>query len=347
MPTQKKKYIRILSIDGGGIRGIIPGQILVIVEEKLKAKTRNENARIADYFDLIAGTNTGGILACAYLLPSDDISVPVLRPKFNAIQVVELFLKRGGDIFSVPFGQKLLAMSGVLDEVHPVTHQYSSSHLEKILDEFFGDAKLSELLKPCFITSYDIKRRLGHFFTQHDAKRKRGWEYLVKDVARATLALPTYFECSDIYSVSEVRYPLIDGGVFVNNPALCALAEMHNEYKSALTDMAILSLGTGYSKKEYDYDRAKEWTVNHWVKPLIDITMSGVSEVVDFQLRQIFDSLGATRQYLRINAELPSDVSMEIDDVNPKNLIALKELGTYTAQNFDAQLDAFLEMIVR
>lgn len=346
MAEEKRKVTRILSIDGGGIRGIIPGQILVILEEKLKVKTGNDNARIADYFDLIAGTNTGGILACAYLLPSDDNPGPVMRPKFDAIQVVDLLLKRGGDIFSVPFGYKLLSMSGVLEEEHPVTHLYSTAHLEKILDDFFCDAKLSELLKPCFVPSYDIKRRIGHFFTQHDAKRKKGWEYLVKDVARAALALPTYFECSDIYSVTEVRYPLIDGSVFVNNPTLCALAEVHNEYKSALTDMAILSLGTGYSKKEYEYDKAKEWTTNHWVKPLIDISMSGVSEVVDFQLRQIFDSIGATGQYLRINTELPSDVSLEMDDVNPKNLIALKELGTYTAQNFDTQLDAFIELII-
>jgi patatin-like phospholipase/acyl hydrolase len=69
MAENKQKMTRILSIDGGGIRGIIPGQILVILEEKLKAKTGNENARIADYFDLIAGTSTGGILTCAYLTP--------------------------------------------------------------------------------------------------------------------------------------------------------------------------------------------------------------------------------------------------------------------------------------
>jgi patatin-like phospholipase/acyl hydrolase len=65
MAKAKRKLVRILSIDGGGIRGIIPGQILVTVEEKLKARTGDENARIADYFDLIAGTSTGGILACA------------------------------------------------------------------------------------------------------------------------------------------------------------------------------------------------------------------------------------------------------------------------------------------
>jgi patatin-like phospholipase/acyl hydrolase len=231
-------------------------------------------------------------------------------------------------------------MGGVLDEM------YSATELEKALDDYFGETKLSELLKPCLITSYDIKRRMGHFFTQHDARKKTGWDYLIKDVARATSAAPTYFECSDVKSVSEVSYPLIDGGVFVNNPTLCAFAEVYNENKTAPDKMVILSLGTGYSKKEYDYEKAKDWGMIQWVKPLIDIMMSGVSEVVDYQLRQIFEAVGAHGQYIRINTELPIDVSTDMDDASPKNLLALKELGTYTAQNFDEQLDALVDMLV-
>jgi hypothetical protein len=83
-----------------------------------------------------------------------------------------------------------------------------------------------------------------------------------------------------------------------------------------------------------------------WVKPLIDIMMSGVAEVVDFQLRQIFDAIGAQNQYLRINTELPIDVSPDMDETSAENLEALKELGTYTAQSFDAQLDAFVDLLV-
>jgi hypothetical protein len=83
-----------------------------------------------------------------------------------------------------------------------------------------------------------------------------------------------------------------------------------------------------------------------WVKPLIDIMMSGVAEVVDYQLRQIFDAVGANGQYVRINTEMPIDVSSDMDDASPKNLQALKELGTYTAQNFDTQLDAFVDLII-
>lgn len=337
MAESKQKLTRILSIDGGGIRGVIPGQILVILEEKLKNKTGNQDARIADYFDLIAGTSTGGILTCAYLTP--DKANPG-RPKFNATEVVDLYLKNGGDIFNISLGHKLRTMGGILDEKYP------ESGLEKALLRYFEDTKLSELLKPCLITSYDIKRRQGHFFTQHDAVRKKGWDFLVREVARATSAAPTYFQCSDVKSVSEVSYPLIDGGVFVNNPSLCAFAEVYNEYKTVPNQMAILSLGTGYSRKEYDYDKAKDWGMVQWVKPLIDIMMSGVSDVVDYQLRQMFEAVGVSSQYLRINTELPIDVNSDMDDASPKNLQGLKELGTYTAQNFDAQIDAFVDLII-
>ena len=341
MAESKKQLKRILSIDGGGIRGIIPGQILVILEEKIQKKTGNSEARIADYFDLIAGTSTGGILTCAYLAPAEEISGQELRPKFTASQVVDLYLKRGGDIFSVSFGHKLRTFGGVFDEMYPV------SELEKALTDYFGDTRLSHLLKPCLITSYDIKHRQGHFFTQHDAKKKEGWDFLVRDVCRATSAAPTYFECSDIKSATEVSYPLIDGGVFVNNPTMCAFAEVFNEYKTSPEQMVILSLGTGYSKKEYDYEKAKDWGMIQWVKPLIDIMMSGVAEVVDFQLRQMFEAVGAKGQYFRINTELPIDVSPDMDDASPRNLQALKELGTYTAQNYDDQLNALVELIVQ
>ena len=87
---------RILSIDGGGIRGIIPGQVLVSVEKKLQNRTNNKNARIADYFDFLAGTSTGGILTCVYLCPDrNDKTIP----RFTAQEALNLYLEHGQDIF--------------------------------------------------------------------------------------------------------------------------------------------------------------------------------------------------------------------------------------------------------
>jgi patatin-like phospholipase/acyl hydrolase len=338
MANAKRKLTRILSIDGGGIRGIIPGQILVALEEKLKKKAGNDNVRIADYFDLIAGTSTGGILTCAYLCPDKDNPS---RPRYTAGQVVNFYLDRGNEIFDVPLKQKIITAGGTLDEKYP------AEKLEGALKDYFGDTKLSELFKPCLITSYDIERRQAHFFTQKDAILKEGWNYYVKDVARATSAAPTYFECAKVTSLTNIGYPLIDGGVFVNNPAICAYAEVHHQYNVRAKDMAILSLGTGYVKKSYDYNKAKDFGLVGWIKPLIDIMMSGVSEVVDYQLNEIFTAVKAPGQYVRINTEFPITVNADMDDASKENLSALKELGTETAQKFDSQLDEFVNLLIR
>ncbi len=336
MADSTNKLTRILSIDGGGIRGIIPGQIIVTLEEKLKKRTGNKDARIADHFDLIAGTSTGGILTCSYLCPD----LKTNRPKFNAQEVVNLYLERGDEIFNIPFRHKIKSAGGLTDEKYPV------AELEAALNDYFGDTKLSQLLKPCLITAYDIKRRQGHFFNQMDAAQDEGWNYFVKEVARATSAAPTYFECSEIRSMTGVTYPLIDGGVFVNNPTLCAYAEVHNKFNKTAKEMAILSIGTGFTRKEYDYKSAKDWGLAAWVKPLIDIMMAGVSDVVDYQLQQVYHAVGAPQQYLRINQVLPHGINPDMDDASPQNLNALRELGTETAQIFNRQLDEFVELIV-
>ncbi len=147
------KKIRILSLDGGGIRGIIPGQILTHVEKMM-------GKRIGEHFDMIAGTSTGGILACALLFPGDQNPK---KPKYSAQEVVNLYFDWGGDIFEIPFFHKIRSAAGLLDEKFP------DDGLEEALETYFGDKKVSEVLKPTVITAYDINRRKTEFFTQHDA----------------------------------------------------------------------------------------------------------------------------------------------------------------------------------
>ncbi len=337
MIKSNAKYVRILSIDGGGVRGIIPGQVLVRLEQKLQAKSGNPDARISDYFDLIAGTSTGGILTCGYLFPDEKNSK---RPKYTAETVVDLYLKNGAKIFTIPLAYKIKTLGGLTNAKYPVTN------LQNVLDTYFGDVRLSQLLKPCLVSSYDVTRRQAHFFTQHDAVKDPGWDYPVKSVCRATSAAPTYFQCSDISSMTGVQYPLVDGGVFVNNPALCSYSEVYHEDKVTTKDMVIFSLGTGFVKKPYEYKKVKDWGMVEWVKPLIDIMMSGVSDVVDYQLRQIFSAMNASSQYIRINTELNGDVNSDMADGSPANLAALKRLGTETAQLNDAELDRLVELLL-
>ena len=348
---------RILSIDGGGIRGILPGQVLVALEDRLRRESGDADARIADFFDLIAGTSTGGILASLLLTPD-----PYGRARFTAEEAVELYMKRGPEIFDVPLHHRIRTAGGIADEKYP------SKGIENVLDEYFGNLRLSELLKPCLITSYDIRRRQVQFFTQHDTRVERngeahineGEDFLVKDVCRATSAAPTYFEASRIESMSGVPHPLIDGGIFANNPSMCAYAEVREHFKRTAGEMAILSLGTGAVSTPYDHSEAKDWGAIAWIRPLIDIMMSAVADTVHFQLEQIYAAVATTseehggpqlrgNQYLRINPSLqslPEGVTSDMDDASETNLAGLRAIGVEVAEKHARDLDAFVGILL-
>lgn len=337
------KKIRILSIDGGGIRGILPGIIIERLEKKLQKK-EGANARISDYFDFFAGTSTGGILTLAYLLPTAD-----KKPKLTAEQAVDIYLKKGDKIFEVNLWQEIKSVKGIADE------KYDASELEKALGETFGETKLSDLIKPCIICSYDIKEGKPHFFKQHKASNDIH-NFSVKDVARATSAAPTYFENSRVKNTLNTPFSLIDGGVFVNNPALVAYSEVRTMaftgYDKCPTakDMILISIGTGSESKGYDYDVAKDWGAIGWIKPVIEIMMSGNSKTVDYHLKQIFNTLNTAEEqgnYHRLEPKCIS-ASIEMDNASKENMAKLKDDAlTYIANDdVDKELDIIVEKLL-
>ena len=341
------KYTRILSIDGGGIRGIIPAQVVVSLESMLQQKSGNPEARIADYFDLIAGTSAGGILTCIYLYP--DAKNPT-RPRWSAEDAVNFSIESGRDVFKSSLWQKLRSIDGWIDEKYP------GERLEQFLLENFGDCQLSQLLKPCLISSYDIERRKAHFFDQIDAKQYPAEDYLIRDIARATSAAPTFFEPTKIRSLTNEPYALIDGGVFANNPALCAYAEVRNKFRipddrhdkgPTAKDMVILSLGTGEAQKKFPYEEAKNWGQVEWVQPLINIMMTGVAETVNYQLIQIYDAVERPNQYLRITPDLSHEEEpLPIDDASEEKISALVRIGKAQAEKYKEKLDKFIDLLL-
>jgi predicted acylesterase/phospholipase RssA len=283
---------------------------------------------------MIAGTSTGGILTCVYLLADPKTG----RPQFTAKQAVDLYLNHGDDIFTVPLFKKVSSLGGLTDEKYP------AATLEKTLSLYFGDAKLSQLLKPCVITSYDIAEREVVIFNSSDNLdgTRLDKDFLLRDVARATSAAPTYFEPANIHALDHSVLPLIDGGVFANNPSLCAYAEFAAARPgSGVGDVALLALGTGGKEKHFAYSEAKDWGAVEWVRPVIDITLSAVAEAVDYQLRQLFQAAAAPAQYLRINPELGPNTSPEMDDASLANMRRLKADGDRAYATHREELERF------
>lgn len=325
---------RILSIDGGGIRGILPATILASLEKKLQLLTRDPETRLSDYFDFFAGTSTGGILSLIYLCPEGRT-----KNRFSAQEALNFYTTYGPDIFRIPFKKKVESVFGIIDE------KLDARNLDKIFKRFLGDIKLSQLLKPAMITAYDIERRSAFFFKVHKALMSKTDDFYLRDVARSTSAVPAYFEVPLVKSMAGDNYALIDGGVFANNPAMCAFSElvrlMGNDVD--FKNVFIFSVGTGHKYESYSYENAKNWGAVEWAIPVLDIMLSGISETVDYQLNQLFY---LTKNYIRINPKLYT-ASTEMDDGSKKNIKALQIDGEKNTMEYDYLIEQIAKRLLR
>lgn len=323
------KKIRILSLDGGGIRGIITCVILKYIEEQLQ-KLDNPNAKIGDYFDLVAGSSTGGLITALLLFPDNSG-----KAKFSIHEALDLYAKKGDSIFNVSFWERLINPFGLFNE------KISQKNLEKQLQEVFHGLQLKSLIKPCLITAYDISSRKAKFFCSHEAQSVLE-NFYVKDVCRATSAAPTYFEPAKIKSLYDQEFTFVDGGVYANNPAMCAYAEarkiafsevLGNKEKPdypSVKDMLIISVGTGQVLKPYSFKQFENAGKIKWVTPLIDILLTANAETVDYYLDKMYKTLGArnSKNYYRIMPDL-KNASPEMDDTSKKNIYELIQAGLF------------------
>ncbi|MEG2353567.1 MAG: patatin-like phospholipase family protein [Clostridium sp.] len=332
------ELIRILSIDGGGIRGVIPSRILITLEKLIQEYSGRKDARIGEYFDFIAGTSTGGILTALYLYKDEKRAN---RAKFSAEEVYEFYKNEGRDIFYKPIAHIISSVMGIRGS------KYSSELIEKKARDIFGDSKLSELLKPCLITAYDIKSNKTMFFNQSSAIEDENKDFYIRDVIKSTSAAPTYFEPAIIKSIAKKEYIMIDGGVFANNPTMCAYVEASKLKKNINANkVIILSLGTGVYKKNYEIN--KNSGALKWAIPLFNINMSGVSDAVDYQLRTTYKSVNKNYYYLRIQGDLskyPRGTAV-MDNTLDKNIKSLEGVGDDLTKEYKRELDNFAKLLV-
>lgn len=335
--NQAHRKVRILSIDGGGIRGIIPATILAYLEDRLKKESANPEARLSDYFDFFAGTSTGGILVCAYLSPQ----------KLSAQQALDLYLNHGQQIFNRPLKRKIRSLFGLADE------KYSAKALEKILRDKLGAmTKLSEFAKPCLITAYNITDRKAVFFTSKEARRSASKDYKAWQVARATSAAPTYFEPAMVKTESNFLQPLVDGGVFANNPTMCAFIEARKTAFSHLMgntmqpeDAMVVSIGTGSTEKPYQYEDMRKKGAIGWLRPIIDILMASNAETVHYQLKKLFQNDQQLSNYYRLEPGIHHAHSA-IDNVKGENLAALHQAGLHFIDQNEEELNEIVRKLI-
>lgn len=306
---------KILSIDGGGIRGIIPAAYLAEIEKRT-------GKPICTLFDLIAGTSTGGILAAALTVPDSRG-----RPKNSAKDVYDAYIKNGAEVFRKRFLYKLRTLNGLAGP------SYSPQALKRMLTEFLGNARLHMTLTDVLITSYDMSSSTPWFFKSAFARKNRAPadDPLLKHAVLATAAAPTFFP-----PVTIEGHCLIDGGVFASNPALCAYAEVKKMYPSE-KDILIVSLGTGVENNNRTCRQIDRWGIMSWAVPITGIMLNSSSATVDYQLR----ALAGTQNYTRFQVKLKNDAGM--DDASEKNIRKLESI----ARSSIAQESDILEKLCR
>src|SRR3954453_6773493 len=293
--------MNVLSVDGGGIRGVIPAMVLADLEERTGKHT-------ADLFDLIAGTSTGGIIALALTVPGEDG-----KPRWTANDLVSLYLTEGPRIFHHSIGRMLESGLGLLDE------KYDARPLEEALETYLGDAMISDALTDVLVTSYDLEHRKPFFFKTDRAKEKPEHDWNMHEAARATAAAPTYFEPERLTGDGQT-FALCDGGVFAANPAMCAFAEARRRHPRA--EIRLVSLGTGQLTKPLHYDEVKGWGLIEWARPLFDVVFDGVGDATEYQLEQLLPAA----DYTRFQIELKG-ASDSLDNASEPNLDGLQDLA--------------------
>jgi patatin-like phospholipase/acyl hydrolase len=317
---------KLLSIDGGGIRGVIPGVLMQHIEEEV-------GKSVADMFDLIVGTSTGGILATGLAVPKAGG-----KPKFSAKDMLELYTERGREIFEHSFWRGITSFGGATEEL------YDHKPLEKVLKEYLGDATLTDCLVPIVVTSYDIERREPYFFKTTRAQGKKDRNHYLRDAARATSAAPTYFEPVVIKSLARnpTRRVLVDGGVFVNNPAMCAYVEAHS-LGAKPDELLMVSFGTGVATRKIPYEDAKGWGALGWVRPIINVMMDGEADAADYHLRQLLpdEATGGEQRYFRFDTKL----DLALDDIDAAGAGNIRNLKEEAAQIIEAQSDELSRLV--
>ncbi len=297
METAPIRPIKVLAIDGGGIRGIIPAIILEAFEQAL-------GKPLHEVFDLIAGTSTGGIIALGLGTKCKGDG------PYSSRELLDLYVQNGPAIFH----RRLL--TPLLQIFRP---KYSPAALESILTKYFAGTDFSSALTNLLISSYDLESQLPFFFKSNRAAIDPSYDWKVRDIARATSAAPTFFPPFHLQR-AERDYALVDGGVFVNNPAMAAYSEARRIFSNA-PQYVIVRVGTGDRQDHISFAAAHNWGLLSWAKQIVPVFMDSVSEAVDFELKKL---PGCT--YHMFQPDLQG-ASNEMDDVSTENLSNLQSLA--------------------
>ena len=342
-PPSQGRLITVLSIDGGGIRGLIPSTILACLESKLQ-ELDGPDARIADYFDVIAGTSTGALVTSMLAAPGEN-----KRPLFEAKDINTFYLENGPKIFPQRRLGFLTPMANLFGAVKGP--KYDGKFLHDKIKSLTNDVTVADTVTNIIVPTFDIKYLQPVIFNTYEAKVDPLKNAHLSDICISTSAAPTYFPAHYFTTrdpagkLPDREYHLIDGGVAANNPTMAAMSMITKEVLRRNPDFThgkpaeyhrylIISIGTGTAKQAEKYtapDCAK-WGVLRWLydggfTPLIDIFSHASADMVDIHAAILFQALNIEKNYLRIQDDSLTGHTSSVDISTKANMEALIGIG--------------------
>lgn len=312
-----KKTRIILTIDGGGIRGVIPAVFLKLMEDHLKIK-------IVNHLDLIVGTSTGGILTAGMITKNNTNEW-----KYNFSDIIDFYLKDGKKIF-YQFNTRYSSTDSIIKKVKKSFYKiyyfikdlvdderYSSKPIDTVFKERFGNETLlsANEIPAVMMTGFDMNHQKSILMKSHNNKMGlKLWE-----AVRITASAPTYFEP---YCIDDMV--LVDGGLFANDPSMSAYIEIKKLFPN--DDFIIISLGTGEGEKKLECKDISSWTDLKWLKPLISSFMNGPNSATQHYLSVLENLDPHLLKYFRFQINT-KNFKGDMDDASDENLNKLMSFG--------------------
>jgi predicted acylesterase/phospholipase RssA len=349
-PTDR---FRILSFDGGGIRGLISALVAAELEKKVREKANDPHARLADYFHLFAGTSTGGLIALGLTSPKG----------LEASELASFYTEDGPRIFRRDLAWRLKTLNGLIGPTYP------AEPLQTALEGKLGAESVSKAQRELLIASYDMHTREPFFIKRWRAREPGGSDPTFVDAALATSAAPTYFPShgleEEVNGLVTTR-ACVDGGVFVNNPATAAIVEAlkRGEDDPALTkrDLLVVSIGTGEREVKFDQEQVRRWGKRRWIvpregeSPLLGAVMGGTVDAANHWAHTLLnlepgdgpptpEEIGRGDYFYRWQAQL--DEPIGLDDVSDETLgTKLPEAARKLIEEREGELDEIADRVV-
>ena len=341
--ASEERYI--LSIDGGGIRGIVPAVLLSAMNDYLRSK--GDMRPLYSHFDLIAGTSTGALLALGLAMKEVNVRKEeggecavtrhVRTGLFSHADVTDGYIERTADpaCFKTLYTENARKIFSSRNRLFGsvFTDKYDSSSLEKFLIGTFGEVKLSDAMIPVMVVSYDSIGGKGEILSSYNSWKDTG----AATAARASAAAPLYFP--PLYTVTPQgkEAALLDGGVMANNPALLAYEEARKLYPSC-TVFHILSLSTARGIYRFNPKEAFNGVAG-WAEPVMKIYPNAQMDLVD----QVLSSLSDVR-YTRISGIVTKE-KIKLDDTREESMKILAEGGKKMYEDNREAIEAYLDRL--